>query len=49
MEPLEQVKILAEALRQIGALAVEPGADPIGALLAAQKIAEEALILAGLE
>jgi hypothetical protein len=49
MEPLEQVKILAEALRQIGAIAVEPGADPMSALLEAQKIAEEALTLAGLE
>ena len=49
MDQLEQVKILAEALRQIGAITVQPAADPIHALLEAQNIADAALASAGLE
>lgn len=49
MTPLEQVKILAKALRDIGQIAVEPGADAMPALLEAQKIADEARREAGLE
>ena len=49
MDLIEQVKILAEALRQIGAIAVEPEANPMPALLEAQKIADEALRLAVLQ
>jgi hypothetical protein len=50
MDPIEQVKVLAEALRQIGAIAVEPeDDDPMAALLEAQQIANDALLLAGLK
>jgi hypothetical protein len=49
MTPLEQVKILADALRQIGAIAVETGADAMPALLEAQRIADEGLERAGMQ
>lgn len=48
LTPLEQVKILADALRQIGEIAVEPGADAMPALLEAQRIADAAQQAAGL-
>ena len=45
---LTQIATAREALRQIRDLAVEPGADPMAALLEAQRIADEALAQAGL-
>lgn len=48
MTPAFQVKLLADALRAIGQIAVEPGADPMHALLEAQKIADDGLEDAGM-
>jgi hypothetical protein len=48
MTPLEQVKILAEALRKIGEIAVEDGGDAMAALAEAQRLADEARERAGL-
>lgn len=48
MSPLEQVPILADALRRIGQIAVEPDADAMGGLLEAQSIADRALQDAGI-
>jgi hypothetical protein len=48
MDPAEQVKILSEALRQIGLIAVPDGDEnAMPALLEAQHIADEALHLTG--
>lgn len=49
MTSLEQVKILADALRAIGEIAVPTGADPMPLLLEAQRIADDALAKAGLQ
>jgi hypothetical protein len=49
MDPEEQVKILSEALLQIADIEVEDGdEDVMPALEEAQRIADEALRLAGL-
>lgn len=49
MQTLEQVKLLADALRAIGEIGVEPGADPMPALIKAQVMAAKALADAGLD
>lgn len=48
MTPLEQVKILSDALQKIGEIAVPDESDPMPALVAAQNIAEDARRNAGL-
>lgn len=48
MSKTEQIKLLADTLKQIGALAVEPGADAMPVLLEAQRLADNGLKQAGL-
>jgi hypothetical protein len=43
MDDSAKVEVLLNALRDIGQIAVEPGADPMKALQEAQDIAETAL------
>ena len=42
MTPLQKIHLLTEALRRMADIAVEPGDDPMVALLDAQRIAGEA-------
>ena len=42
MTPHQRIHLLTDALRQIANIAVEPGGDPMVALLDAQRIADEA-------